>query len=110
MEEIVWTIFVNVGESLRVAETVMLWLALVPAMVGVLFAMMSEWDCDCTWEDVRAVGWSPEEARLFVSDEAIKRAAWGDVYDNYPAATIWERLWDEGDRWLYKARKVELVI
>lgn len=107
MEEVVWTIFAKAGESLKFAEMVMLWLALVPAMFGVLFAMMSEWELDCTWEDVQV---AEEFEEWFISDEAIQRAAWGDVYDNNPGGGLCERLWDDSDRWLYKARLVELVI
>lgn len=111
MEEVVWTIFVKAGESLEFAETVMLWLALVPAMIGVLFAMMSEWDGDCTFEDVQLAGWEPEfEEYLVVSDTAIMLASWGDVYDNNPLGPMLEKIWDETDRWIDKANKVELII
>lgn len=111
MEDIVFGIFAEAGESLQIAEVVMLWLALMPAMVGVLFAMMSEWDWDCQWEDVQAVGWEPEfEECLVVSDTAIMLASWGDSYDNNPSGGLWERLWDDSDRWLDKGQMVELVI
>ena len=114
MEEIVFTVFQRAGEDLSFWTTVLTWLALVPAVFGATFALTVEWEWDCSWEEISAAveeGWEPEfEEGLVVSDTAIMLAAWGDPYDNNPTGGLWERLWDDSDRWLDKGQLIKLVV